>query len=99
MTCSMFSLLQNILNFSEIKFVPAFDTIFFGRPYSAKTDLYHNRRHSIDTLSTSFMRDVGIVYNAKNKCLPLIWDVSALMPSLAYQVLHVVLSSFLRCDC
>ena len=35
-TCSMFSFLQNPLNFSETKLVPASDMIFRGSPYSLK---------------------------------------------------------------
>ena len=38
-TCSVFMLLQNVLNLSEIKLPPESHIIFFGKPYSEKTIL------------------------------------------------------------
>ena len=64
--CFMFRLLHNVLNFSEIKWSPKSDIIFFGNPNSAKIILYVSIRLSAD--KSSFFDDrelVVIVYNTK----------------------------------
>ena len=49
--CSMISFLQNSLNFSETKFVPASDIIFLCSPFSTKIILEHVIRPSANTVS------------------------------------------------
>ena len=49
--CSMFRLLQNVLNLSEMKLPPESDIIFFGSPYSAKITLHDSIRSSADKSS------------------------------------------------
>ena len=46
--CSMFRFLQNCLNLSETKLLPASDIIFLGKPYSAKIILHASIKLSAD---------------------------------------------------
>ena len=52
---SMFRLLQNILNLSEMKLLAESDVIFYGSPYSAKIILHVSSRLSADMPSVFLM--------------------------------------------
>ena len=54
MACSMFHLPQNCLNISDVKFMPASDTILLGSPNSANTILAAFTRSSAARLSAIF---------------------------------------------
>ena len=53
--CSMFKLLQNVLNLTEMKLPPKSDIIFFHSMYSAKIILQVSIRLSADKSSVFFM--------------------------------------------
>ena len=55
--CFMFRLLQNLLNLSEMKFIPASDINLHGMPYSANMTFAVVMRFSVDKPSNLFITE------------------------------------------
>ena len=97
MVCSMFICLQNFLNMSDVKFMPASEIIFLGSLNSVNTILATFSSSSAGRLSASYNWKCAVVIINGQKCFIVSKKYHHQPPPTACMVLHMALPSFCSC--